>query len=541
MSVETRVLGGEAGHRGFFGGTQGRARTVGLIVVAVVGIVATLLLQAVGVALTLVAAGLVYIATMRTYRGSPIVRWQARRRWAERRRTGTVRFAPICQRPTDLEDGPAPARGRSARREASREWACWRDWPDGIEGMHWLQRGRGEPGIAWHIPTGEPAYLSVAFSVEGQIKGMESDRFLDEAMTSFGRLLARYASSSRLVNRIQSITRVLPGDSAFHESWVWNQLDEDRAPKALVESYEEVVQIIAGGDLSQRHFAVARWPLTTTFIADAARRGPAQEGWRRLMREEINSITSHLRAARFGQVAPLSAAQLAAVLRHQQQPSWPIDQAADIDVDAPWLASEDEVSATVVTGINPDGEVEKWWHRTATFPIESVETGPRTSMWLTPLLSQMDYQIVRTLSLQVEVVPASDARRAARSDVTSDIADIESQRLKGVLTNEESTAGLAAARTRLTDLAPGSGHHGAGWVGHLTISTRSRDELIDATAKITEAAGNAGIDPLLWLDSQQAAAAACTWPVARGMKTVPSAPASILRAVMAGTGNKESI
>ena len=535
------MLGGEAGHRGFLGGTQGTARTVGLIVVAVLGVGATLLLQAVGLALTLLAAGLVYIATMRTYRGSPIARWQARRRWAERRRTGTVRYAPISQRPADLEDGPAPARGRVAQRQASREWACWRDWPDGIEGMHWLQRGRGEPGIAWHVPTGEAAYLSVAFSVEGQIRGLESDRFLDEAMLAYGRLLARYASSSRLVNRIQSITRVLPGDSAYHEVWVWSQLDDERAPLALVESYDEVVQIISGGDLAQRHFMVARWPLSATFVADAARRGPAQEGWRALMREEVSSLATHLRAAHFGQVAPLSAAQLAAVLRHQQHPSWPIDQAADVDVQAPWLASEDEVSATVVTAAGPDGEVEQWWHRTATFPIESVETGPRTSMWLTPLLSQMDHQIVRTLSLQVEVVPASDARRAARRDVTTDLADIESQKAKGVLTNEESSAALSAARTRLSDLSPGSGHHGAGWVGHVTISARSRDELIDATAKITEAAGNAGVDPLLWLDSQQAAAAACTWPVARGMKTVPAQAASTLRAVMAGTGNKEAI
>jgi hypothetical protein len=79
-----------------------------------------------------------------------------------------------------------------------------------------------------------------------------------------------------------------------------------------------------------------------------------------------------------------------------------------------------------------------------------------------------------------------------------------------MLTSAELTAGLAAARSRLEDLRPGSGHHGAGWAGHLTISARTRDDLIDATAKITEAAGNAGIAALDWLDGQQAAASACT-------------------------------
>lgn len=539
--MQTRVLGGESGRRGFFGGTQGKARTVGLIAVAIAGAVATLTLQTPGLVLTVVAAALVYLATIRTHRGSPLARWQARRRWAERRRTGTLAFAPISSRPAELEHGPARPKGRKARARAAYQWAQWRDWPDGAEGMHWLQRGRGEPGIAWHTPTGEEAYLSVAFAVEGQIRGMESDSFLDAAMLSWGRLLARYGSPSLLVNRVQSITRVVPVDSAYHEAWVWNQLDDEHALEALVESYDEVVQRVARSGLAQRHFVVMRWPLTSTFTAAAAARGPGQQGWRNLMLGEVALVVSHLRSAHLGQVSPLSAAQLAAVLRHQQHPSWPIDQAADVDVASPWLASNDELSATVVRSQGPDHSEEQWWHRTALIPVEAMETGPRTSLWVAPLLSRMAHPIVRTLSLQTEVVPAADARRDARSDVTTDMADLQAQREKGVLTSEELTVGLAAAQARLHDLSPGSGHHGAGWSGHLTISARSREDLIDATAKITEAAGNAGIASLQWLDTQQAAAAACTWPLARGMHPVQPSTSSTLRALLAGTGSKEAI
>jgi hypothetical protein len=259
------------------------------------------------------------------------------------------------------------------------------------------------------------------------------------------------------------------------------------------------------------------------------------------MAGEIASVRSNLITAKLGSVTALSAGQLAAVLRHMQMPSWPIDQVGDVDVAAPWVPSHDELSATITTGPGPDGQLEQWWHRTALIPIEAMETGPRRSLWLAPLLSKMPHQIVRTLSLQTEVVPATDARRAARTDVTTDLADLEAQREKGVLTSEELTAGLLAARSRLDDLRPGSGHHGAGWAGHLTISARSRAELIDATAKITEAAGNAGISSLDWMDTQHAAAAACTWPIARGMRPLDRSTVSTLRGLLAGSGPKEAI
>lgn len=536
--MQTRVLGGEGGRRGFFGGSHGQARTVGLIAVAVFGAVLTIALQGVGLLLTVLASGVVYVATVRTHRGSPLVRWQKARGWTQRRRTGTDRFAPVATRPEGLTVAGGSRRQRQA---AAKAWAAYRDWPDGAEGMHWLQRGRGEAGIAWHTPTGEDAYLSVAFAVEGQIRGIESDRYLSAAMTAWGDLLARYGSPSLLPNRVQSLTRVVPVDSAYHEAWVWGQLDDDHAVPALVASYDEVVRLVSRSGLMQRHYVVLRWPLTPTFLAAAARRGPAQAGWRSLMSAEIRSVSSHLASAKLGEVAPVTAAQLAAVLRHMQQPSWPIDQAADVDVNAPWLASRDELSATVTSGTGPDGSAEQWWHRTAAIPIEAVETGPRTSLWLAPLLSQMPHPIVRTLSLQTEVVPALDARRAARTDVTTDLADLEAQREKGVLTSAELTAGLAAARSRLEDLRPGSGHHGAGWAGHLTISARTRDDLIDATAKITEAAGNAGISALDWLDGQQAAASACTWPIARGMRPVATSTGSTVRGLLAGAGSREAI
>ena len=76
--MHARVLGGEGGRRSFFGGSHGKSRTVGLIAVAVAGSFATILLQATGLLLTVAAAALVFAATIRTHRGSVLVRVQ---RW----------------------------------------------------------------------------------------------------------------------------------------------------------------------------------------------------------------------------------------------------------------------------------------------------------------------------------------------------------------------------------------------------------------------------------------------------------------------------
>lgn len=549
--MQTRNIGGEAGRRGFFGGTSNKTRSIALAVVAVAGAFLTVYTQAPGLIATLAAAGLVWVLTLRTHRGSLLLRFAHSRRWRERQRLGTASFAPIAARALTWDDSEDPVkRTRGERRAHERAERRWRECPDGVDGFYWLQREEGLPGIAWHVPTGEEAWLSVCFSVDGQVQGIASDAFLDDAMQAFGGVLNRFGNITTLPNRLQSLTRVLPVDSARHEAWVWEQLDptiaeDDKAMMNLVASYDEVVQLVRSFGLMQRHFVVIRWPITAAFLKAASRRGPAQQGWRVLMNAEIATVSAQLRRVRPGttpmEVSTLSARHLAAVLRHQQNPSWPLDDLDDLDVDAPWLPSEDVLSANVVTSPGPDGSEQQWWHRTAELPIDAFETGPRTSLWVAPLLSQLGAPIVRTLSLQVEVMPAAAARVAALSDLTADLADLNAQRRKGSIDDSELAARTIAARARLADLAVGSGYHGVGWAGHLTVSGRNREDLTDAVDTVTAAAGDAGISRLHWLDGEQAAAAASTWPLARGMQPLSRSGAARLQDLLAGTGSKEAI
>jgi hypothetical protein len=132
----------------------------------------------------------------------------------------------------------------------------------------------------------------------------------------------------------------------------------------------------------------------------------------------------------------------------------------------------------------------------------------------------MPGQVVRTLSLQIEGIPAGLARSGARSDLAADIAEIESDRKKGRLSDEDARVRLRTVRARLVDLDPGSGHQGAGWAMHLTISARTRQDLAEASQRVEEAADDAGITGLDWLDAHQSAALGFTWPIA-GLAPMP--------------------
>jgi len=57
---------------------------------------------------------------------------------------------------------------------------------------------------------------------------------------------------------------------------------------------------------------------------------------------------------------------------------------------------------------------------------------------------------------------------------------------------------------------------------------------------LADAAVEAGIERLHWLDTYQAGAAACTWPLARGMAPVAAPLGSSLMSLAAGREKQET-
>ena len=78
-------------------------------------------------------------------------------------------------------------------------------------------------------------------------------------------------------------------------------------------------------------------------------------------------------------------------------------------------------------------------------------------------------------------------------------------------------------------------------MGHAHHDLRAVPRPAGRRLKIAEAAGNAGITALGWLDTQQAAAQACTWPIGRGMKPIGASLGGWLRTTAAGSGAKEAL
>lgn len=540
-----RQLGGEAGHRSFFGGAGKGPRNILLALCGAGMVVGTPFFGATAVVVAIIAAALVFLVTARTHRGSILDRRERRVRWKDRRRAGIDRYTPFDVAEWDqltqlAQDKTASKQDRWA---AARDLAAMRTMPDGADGMGWLQMGRREPGIAWHAPMGEKPYLSVVFTVTGQLRGAEPNSVARRAAEAFGEFLASRAAPSSLLRRVQVTTRVLPPDNAFNAAWAEVSLDPTiptNHPAVL--SYGDVLRTTGRDAMVQRHTLTLCWPIDAEFVDVAKGYGEGRDGWRALMHREIESAERGLRAARLGDVAVLTARQTGAHVVHGQNPFHPIDQPVD-DPGKLGVASHDEYSAHIVTATNPETGAEvEWWHRTAAIRAENLAVGKRSQLWMLDLLIGSELHFLRTVSFHHQLIPASEARAAARRDLVRDQAAQMNDAEKGRLANDETHVNKTAAQLRNSDLGYGSRHHGDSWIGYVTITETSRDRLQIASRQLEEVCENGlGIEHLDWQDSYQSAASGTTWPIGRGIQTEKPSVTNRVYRKLAGKTNKEAL
>ena len=557
-----RYLGGESGHRGFFGGSTSKTRVLLLgffIVGGMVGMVLGLGLPALIIAVA--GVGITMLATARTHRGTVLERRRKRARWRARQRLGTDHFVPYEVGAWDqLQE--ALTRGTTEEKCAAEGQAqMMRANPDGADGMGWLQYGANVPGIAWHAPIGELPYLSVAFSVSGQLRGMETAAALTRAANGWGQFLARRAAPSSLIGDVQTLTRVLPPDSARQQLWVKTRLDTVQPDWTTAQmesfdaqklSYDEVIRRSSVDAMVQRHYVVVSWPLDQQFTDAAGKFGRGRDAWRALMATQIQATEHGLDEAKMGDVRALTAKQTTALILHQQNPHRPVDLTRNVDPLAAGIASHDEFSAHIVEGVDPTSVVTgpagpaspavTWWHRTAAIHGENLAVAGRSPLWCLDLLIGRELAFIRSVSFHLHLVPAGQAKSKARADVVRDQAGVLADLQKGRLVSDGSTTRMSAAQRRSADLAAGSQHHGVEWIGFVTISAPTRDDLGQASRQLEEAcATGLGIERLDWQDSFQSAASGTTWPIGRGLR--PSGSTLATRALnrLAGRSEKEAL
>lgn len=540
--TRTSVLGGETAHRSRLGGNIPTWRILTIGGAAAFGAFLTLIMATPGFIIGVVVVAAVWGMTVATPRGSVLERAAGRRRWRERATLGTVKYVPFDAGQWEALAGQAGAKSRAVRADAALQAVWQRETPDGASGMGWLNKRPRTPGIAWHAPVGEAPYLSVAFEVSGQIRGLESDAATNEAAQRWGRMLANLGSQESLAKCVQTMTRVLPPDSARHQAWIVANLDQD-IPPAVAQSYDQLISQCDVSTMVQRHFITVRWPLGAAFRRAAGRQGPGQVGWEKVMAQEIPAMATALGSAGHSWVRALSATQVAAVMLHLQDPGRAIDHVAGVDPDQFGVASGDDYSAHVVTGTDPaTGQAQQWWHRTAVIRADAMATVPRSSLWVTPLLSSSGAGDMRSLAFHTWVVPAEQARDAARKDQTRDAADRISRSSSGRLLDDETELRLNAARRRAKNLQAGQQHAGVDWVGYLTVTARSREELSDVCRRVAgTAARELGIERLEWCDTYQGAASGGTWPIARGLRPPISRSRDKLLGGLSGHGAKEAL
>jgi hypothetical protein len=542
--MRTSFLGGESAHRGFFGGRVSRARVWSVGSALVIGLLLILInLVVPGILALLLGIPLAFVLTIDTANGTLVSRQLARYRYWHDHRAGLNVFVPYDQEQWELlAENAMAAKGRKAKRDAWREIRGMRAVPSGVEGMDWLRDTQRTAGIQWHREPGAEEYLAVTFATSGQVSGIESQSYFDASAAGFGALLGSLGSTLGLATRVQSTARVMPMDSTEHQAWVRDHIDED-VPRVLAQSYRQVISELQRGQLEQRNLITVSWPLTPQFLGKAKRRAEGQAGWIRLMDDEIRNLFARARAAGFQNLSVLTARQTAAMIRHMQHPGFAADKVADLSPMGGFLPSEDSWSFTTYAGASegPDGGVTSSLSRTARIDAGDVETTERNSLWLAPLLTSMPTQVVRSIAFHQEIVPQEDARHFAESDIVTDTADSNERAGEGSLTDATIDVGKNAALRRWQDLKPGTGFHGSNWVGYITVTAGDTDGLIDACDAVEAGAAEAGITQLRWLDTQSAAANACTWPVGRGIRPAGRASHMKVRSLLTGSGAKEAL
>ena len=178
--TRTSVLAGDARSRGLFRGRRSRAVAAARYAAAAVVLVLLLLFQCGAWSSGCVLLVVVFGATADTGTGrQPLA---VGRRQTPVVGTGSGPGSSTSSRSTHRPDDLTPTvvdGTRAERRAAARVWNAYRDWPDGVDGLYWLESRPGLPAVAYHAGAGEDPYLSAAFRVDGPIQGLHGDAFVD--------------------------------------------------------------------------------------------------------------------------------------------------------------------------------------------------------------------------------------------------------------------------------------------------------------------------------------------------------------------------
>jgi hypothetical protein len=497
----TSMLGGDVARRGLLAlAPRSRAsRAVGLAAVALVVLLllssATLAIGLCCVVLVALTAWLVWPPTNSDR--SWLDRWLVRRR----RQLRHARGWDCYTRPEKLVPGSDGA------------WELpppvGRVEPLDLAGTEWARLF-----ILHHTPTGAGQYLTVLMRTDGLGAGLWTDAQHAARQEGFAALLASIVKEGRWLSDIGQLSRTLPQDFTEHTTLVEARLrpPPDTAPPAvrtayrnLLASYDQLVDQEAQHCEEHRNYLVARIDLTGAFQLAAARIAPASAGWATLVRDELVQLTGRAANAGLGRVEVLGERRTVAALRALQSPDCAPDRHGGLTWADAFLSFRAKATELIVD--------DRWHTRVACVPLRGMEAARLGPRWLAPILVDLSPAVVRTVATRIRPIPARTARSAAVKDATTDASAAVTAHAEGKVDDGTGRVMLDASTRRLVDLAPGSGHAGARWAMFLALQAESKTELDDACRRLDEAAADASIFELDWLEHEQDLA----WPAVLGL------------------------
>lgn len=320
-------------------------------------------------------------------------------------------------------------------------------------------------------------------------------------VSGWGRVLAAACRSGRIA-RIQVSERTLPDSGTGLAEW-WRTHGTDDGSWAAT-TYAELID--RAGPAGERHATTISLALDMKAAARQIRTsGGGIRGAAAVLRQEMSTLTTALRAAELTSTGWLAPGEVAVVLRSAYDPAA-----------APALERHGDLGRDLATA-GPVAVTETWDRLrsdSAHHAVLWITEWPRSQVYpgfLAPLV--LSNGILRTLALHYTPVRADQAARDLRKKKTELISDAAQRRKIGQIDDAASSAELDDVLQQEADLTAG---HGVLRVsGLVSVSAPTVDEFDAAVAAVEQAAIQASCETRRLVGQQAQAFTAAALPLCR--------------------------
>ncbi|MGB3894839.1 SCO6880 family protein [Arthrobacter sp.] len=320
-------------------------------------------------------------------------------------------------------------------------------------------------------------------------------------VTGWGRVLAAACRSGRIA-RIQVSERTLPDSGTGLAEW-WRTHGTDDGSWAAT-TYAELID--RAGPAGERHATTISLAVDMKNSARQIRTsGGGIRGAAAVLRQEMTTLTTALRAADLASTGWLTPGEVAVILRSAYDPAA-----------APALERHGDLGRDLATA-GPVAVTETWDRLRSDSAFHAVlwiTEWPRSQVYpgfLAPLV--LSSGILRTLALHYTPVRADQAARDLRKKKTELISDAAQRRKIGQIDDAASSAELDDVLQQEADLTAG---HGVLRVsGLVSVSAPTVDDLEAALAAVEQAAIQASCETRRLVGQQAAAFTAAALPLCR--------------------------